>query len=63
MLLFEFFPAFVAIVSLIVALRLALIDRSARQDPTERALHRVPPPREPGDAERERGSRRPSMSA
>jgi hypothetical protein len=63
MLLFEFFPAVVALISVIVALRLILVDRGARQDPSEQAPHRVPPPRPPGDAEAERGSRRPSMSA
>jgi hypothetical protein len=61
-LFFEFFPLFIAIVSVLVACRLYVVDRSARSDPSEHTPHRVPPPRPAGDPSVERGSRRPSMS-
>jgi hypothetical protein len=62
-LFFELFPLFLAIASVIIGLRLIIVDRAARSDPAERTPHRVPPPRPPGDPESERGGRRPSMSA
>jgi hypothetical protein len=62
-LLFEFFPAFMALVSLVVGGWLYVANRRAAQDPREKGIRRIPPPRTPGTAEEERGSRRPSMSA
>jgi hypothetical protein len=60
-LFFEFFPLVLAIFSVIVGFWLYMADRDARNDPSERTPHRVPPPRPPGDTADERGSRRPSM--
>lgn len=60
MLLFEFFPLVLAIVSVIVAFFLIRADRAAREDPAERAPRKVLPPRVPGDPRDERGSARPS---
>jgi hypothetical protein len=59
-LLFELFPLFLAVVSVIVVLRLVLVDRAARNDPSERTPHKIQPPRQPGDHEAERGAARPS---
>ena len=68
MLLFEFFPAFVAIVSVVVAICLYVVDRNA---PDESAKHeqlrreiaeRAAAARVNGTAD-ERGPHRPSMSA
>ena len=61
MLLFELFPLFIAVVSVIVGVWLVMADRAARNDPAEQEPHRVPPPRPPGNADEERGGRRPSM--
>ena len=61
MLLFELFPLFIAVVSLIVGVWLVMADRAARKNPDEQQPHRVPPPRPPGNEDEERGSRRPSM--
>jgi hypothetical protein len=62
-LLFELFPLFMALLSVLVGLWLVMADRAARQDPTERMPRKVPPPRPPGDRDKGRGGRRPSMSA
>lgn len=68
MLLFEFFPAFVMIVSLVVGVWLYVVNRSA---PDESAVHekrrrdvaaRAAAAAAKGEAE-ETGPRRPSMSA
>jgi hypothetical protein len=61
-LLFEFFPLFVAVVGAIVCVRLVIADRRARRNPTPGdGLRRVKPSRTPGSREDERGSPRPSM--
>jgi len=62
-LFFEFFPLFMAIVSVLVGVRLYVANREAKGDPTDTGPRRVPPPRQAGSPEEERGSRRPSMSA
>jgi hypothetical protein len=62
-LFFEFFPLFMAVVSVLVALRLIIADRKARSNPREQVRRRVPPPRRSANPGAERGGRRPSMSA
>ena len=68
MLLFEFFPAFVALVSVIVGVWLYVVNRSAPDESAEHekrrreVAERAAAAKAKGDPE-ERGSRRPSMSA
>lgn len=62
MLLFEFFPAFVALVGGVAAVWLFVVELRARQDPTEVAPRPRPARRVPtGDGVPEPGGRRPSM--
>jgi len=63
MLLFELFPLFMALVTVVVGVWLVMVDRAAREDPAEKMPHKVPPPRPPGKDDHKGGSRRPSMSA
>lgn len=68
MLLFEFFPAFVMVVSLIVGVWLYLADRDAPDDSTDRERRRrevtTRAARDAGKGgSADRGGRRPSMSA
>jgi len=60
MLFFELFPAFVMVVSLIVAIALFVANRGAPRDPTPpvREHPRTPAPTRPGDP---RTGTRPSM--
>ena len=59
-LLFEFFPLFVALVGVIAAIFLFKIDRRSRQDPNEQEWQR--PRRQPRSSSGpERPGRRPSM--
>ena len=68
MLLFEFFPAFVMIVSLVVGIWLYVVNRSAPDESAEHerrrreVAERAAAARAKGNPE-ERGRRRPSMSA
>jgi hypothetical protein len=59
-LLFEFFPLFVALVGVVAAIFLLMIDRRSRQDPNEKEWKR--PRRQPSTSSApERPGRRPSM--
>ena len=66
MLFFEFFPAFVMIVGGIVATALYFVNRNAPDDRAQREERRLRAEERRKHAEhqpRERGGRRPSMSA
>ena len=66
MLFFELFPAFFAIVALIIGVILFAVNRRARNDPHEQESPRTPsqPPVSPEAANAPSGnSRRPSMRA
>jgi hypothetical protein len=59
-LLFEFFPLFVAMLGVVAAIFLFMTDRRSRQDPNEREWKRpLRPPR--ASSAPERPGRRPSM--
>jgi hypothetical protein len=58
-LLFEFFPLFVALVGVVAAIFLFVKDRRSRQDPNEPEWQR--PQRDPRATSSERTGRRPSM--
>jgi hypothetical protein len=61
-LLFELFPAFMAILSVVVGVGLYISHRRARHDPPDPVITVTPPP--PGSPNANAsGSRRPSMSA
>ena len=64
-LLFEFFPAFLSIVSVVVAVALFVANRRARHDPPTRRPTRpeIPPETQSADGANKRQIRRPSMSA
>ena len=62
MLFFEFFPLFMAAVSVLVGIWLVMADRKAREDPSDPGLRRVEPPN-PGQKVDHERVRRPSMSA
>jgi len=61
-LFFELFPAFMAIVSVLVAVGLYISNYQSRNDPPDPVVKVTPPP--PGSPEsRPTSNRRPSMSA
>ena len=67
MLLFELFPAFIAVVALIVGITLFAINHRARNNPHDQEAPRTPsrPPHSPDaiDTDPTSTSRRPSMRA